>query len=187
MSSDVFLLHGFNVRDGGKSTVGRLVEFLPNSRVFSYGWLGLIGVYLLNGFIARRLVRVLTAGCTVVAHSNGADIIHRALQLDECLFVDRVVLIRPALDCDAVFGGRVGRVDVFHHEDDVPVGFAKYLPCSSWGNMGEVGYEGSEQHVVNHDSELLFGDASHSAFAGGAFEPFVLFLCKLLGVNDARA
>lgn len=186
VKQDIFLLHGFNVRDGGDSTVGMLLPFLPNSRVWPYGWLGFLGVRFFNGRFAKMLAASLTPGCVVIGHSNAAAIIQRALQLPECPSVERVVLIRPALDCYATFGDRVERVDVFHHRDDVPVSLSRFIPCHEWGDMGARGYDGGESHVFNHDSAMLFGESAgnHSAFANESFGPFVGYLVKLLGLDD---
>jgi len=183
---DYFLLHGFNVKDGGASTIGRLLPLLPNARIWSYGWLGLMGVRFFNGRIAGMLAASLTEGCVVIAHSNAAAIVQRALQLDGCPQVERLVLIRPALDADTEFGDKVDRVDVFHHADDVPVSVSRFIPCHEWGDMGAVGYEGDELHVVNHDSAVLFGEYAghHSAFANESFGAFAKYLVKLLGLDD---
>lgn len=184
---DFFLLHGFNVSDGGVSTVGRLLPLLPDSKVWSYGWLGLFGVRFFNGRIARMLADSLTDGCVVVGHSNAAAIIHRALQLDNCPSIKRVVLIRPALDSSVEFGDKVERVDVFHHHDDLPVSMSRFIPCHEWGDMGAVGYEGDELNVFNHDSSVLFGEYAghHSAFANESFGAFAKYLVRLMGVDDA--
>jgi len=184
---DYFLLHGFNVRDGGKSTVGRLLPVLPNAHIWPYGWLGLFGVRLFNGRIAKMLSASLTDGCVVIAHSNAAAIVQRALQLDGCPDIERIVLIRPALDANAVFGDKVERVDVFHHADDVPVSMSRFIPFHEWGSMGSTGYEGGELHVLNHDSARLFGEYAghHSAFANESFGVFSKYLVKLLGLGDA--
>ena len=156
-SMDTFLLHGFNVRDGGARTVGRLVPYLPGARVVSYGWLGLIGVRFFNDNLARMLCSQLTPSCTVIGHSNAADVIWRALQLDACPRIKRLVLIRPALDSDVSFGDKVQRVDVFHHADDVPVGLSRLLLCHHWGSMGCDGYDGEDDEVYNWDEAVIFG------------------------------
>lgn len=178
------MLHGFNVRDGGKQSIAKLLPYLPGSRVFRYGRFGLIGVYFFNDNIAETLAASLSEGCVVIGHSNAADIIYRALQLPECPQVERVVLIRPALDSDVTFGNKVDRVDVFHHYADVPVILSALMPCSNWGDMGAVGYEGGELHVMNHDESLLFGFSDHSSFADESFDPFVKYLQVLLGFDN---
>ena len=184
---DIFLLHGFNVSDGGASTVGRLLPVLPNARIWPYGWLGLFGVRLFNGRIAKMLAASLTPGCVVVGHSNAAAIMHRVLQLDSCPTIERLVLIRPALDSVVEFGDKVERVDVFHHHGDAPVSMSRFIPCHEWGNMGAIGYDGDESHVFNHDSAKLFGEYAghHSAFANESFGAFAMYLLKLLGFDDA--
>lgn len=183
---DVFLLHGFNVGDGGASTVGKLLPYLPNSRIWPYGWLGLLGVRLFNGRFAKMLAASLNDGCTIIGHSNAAAIIHRALQVSSCPQVKRVVLIRPALDSDAIFGDKVDRVDVFYHPGDLPTRVSRWIPWHEWGDMGAAGYTGQELHVINHNSALMFGEyaGSHSAFANESFGVFVKYLRKLLGIDD---
>lgn len=186
--ADIFLLHGFNVRDRGKRTVGRLLPFLPGARVVPYGWLGFVGVRFFNDNLAQMLCSMLTPGCTVVGHSNAADVIWRALQMYDCPRIKRLVLIRPALDSDMVFGDRVDRVDVFHHEHDKPVGLARFLLFHNWGSMGAQGYDGPEFHVVNHDEGFLFrdDDGDHSAFATRYLNAFGVYLRGLLGLSEVR-
>lgn len=182
MKGDIFLLHGFNVRDGGKNTVGRLLPYLPNSRVINYGWVGFLGTIFFNDNIAKMVKSQLTHDCTVIGHSNAADIIHRALLLNDCPRIKRLVLVRPALDGDVSFGDNVERVDVFHHKDDAPVGLAKYIPFHKWGSMGEHGYSGDDKNVVNHDEEEIFDDTKggHSAPFQESLSFFVPYLKGVL-------
>jgi len=178
--TNIFLLHGFNVRDGGKKTIGRLSEVLPSARLVSYGFLGLIGVRFFNDNLAKMLASLATPDCVLIGHSNAASIIYEALQLEQCPKIKRIVLIRPALDSNVDFGSKVERVDVFHHEGDKPVFLSQFLPCHSWGDMGTEGYDGPNDFVFNHNSEEIFGIPDHSAFAGAGFAHFSGYLKRLL-------
>lgn len=180
MKNDIFLLHGFNVRDGGKGTVGKLIPHLPNSKILPYGWIGVLGVTFFNDNIAKMLVNQITDDCTIIGHSNAADVIYRMTQLDNCPRIARIVLIRPALDSDVSFGDKVGRIDVFYHQGDVPVSFAKYIPCHNWGSMGTEGYDGPDKNVVGHNSEELFNDSAHSAVFNEKLTVFVPYLKEIL-------
>ena len=54
------LVHGFNVSDEGRRTVAKLKPYVSESEkkadVFTYGWLGLMGVYYLNPRIVRQFI-----------------------------------------------------------------------------------------------------------------------------------
>ena len=80
-----YLLHGFNVRDGGADTVEKLRPFIlndPNSgmvKSWKYGWFGLVSVLFKNATVAKKLKQAHSqnyspTACNAVGHSNGCAI-----------------------------------------------------------------------------------------------------------------
>lgn len=152
----IFLVHGFNVKDAGRGTVERLKPYLGNQELvpigFSYGWLGLMGVYFLNPKSIRQLVAQARKGDVAVAHSNGCVVAHKAALLGAPF--QSMVLINPALRSDARIADNVKTL-VLHNDGDHAVKFGallrRLLPWAplgdpDWGDMGAKGH--APQHYV---------------------------------------
>jgi alpha-beta hydrolase superfamily lysophospholipase len=162
------LVHGFNVWDGGRQSVGKLRPFFADKGMpyvmVNYGHFGLLDTRFKNDKIAKLVAEAshnaINAGYQVIAvgHSNGAAIIHRATTRYNAS-IDRAVYINPALKKDLAPGAQVRRVDVWHSPSDKPVQWAKWLPASNarpWGEMGALGYEGADNRMVNLNKEHSF-------------------------------
>ena len=171
------LVHGFNVRDDGVGTIGRLQPYLTargwDSIIFKMGWMDLLQVYIQNRRHAKRLaeaaVNARKLGHEVIAigHSNGCAVIHLATERYNAPF-SRIVYLNPALDNDKVPGPQVERCDVWYSPSDLTVKLATWLPASDWGNMGSVGYCGSDPRMHNHNKEkMAVHSDGHSDFAKG--------------------
>jgi len=150
--------HGFNVSDGGASTVGKLDEFLDTIPV-KYGWMWRVRVRLCNKSIAETVASLVSGKCIAVAHSNGALIAVQAVEAGAKF--DKLVLINPALDVNYKFP-EGQRVDVYHTPEDRATLLARFIPLSDWGAMGRYGYKGNNPLVHNYNSEKLFGSKKHS-------------------------
>jgi len=168
----VILLHGFNVSDEGERTVGRLQPYFEQAgyvvRRPRYGWLGLLGVRVLNKRFARLLADLAEPGDVVVGHSNGCAIAVEAADLGAPF--SQLVLINPALDSDRVFAPQIQRVHIWYSPSDTPVAFARLLPWHAWGDMGAVGYRGPyDPRVSSYNKEN--GYAISSSGHSDVFEP----------------
>lgn len=141
----VWLLHGFNVSDGGERTVQALAPFFEAEgyevKRFRYGWRGLLGVRMMNDTFARILADIIEPGDIVLGHSNGGCIGYLAAA-EHAAPIGQLVLINPALDADVKFPAQLRAVHIWHSPSDRPVAVAKLLPWHNWGDMGAVGYRG---------------------------------------------
>lgn len=148
------LAHGFNVKDGGKGTVDKLVPLL-NGRVqqADYGWFGLSSVLLHNDKIAQMITGMATPDSVGIGHSNGCALLVKAAQNGTRF--KRLILINPALQDDIEIPSTVGKVYVLHNKFDLPVKAARllnwFVPGRNflWGQMGNSGYQGDDPRVVN--------------------------------------
>lgn len=172
----VILVHGFNVWDGGKRTVGRLRPYFEDRDCdvvdYRYGWVGILGATFGLEKQARQLTALCRPGCVVVGHSHGCNVAHEAIW--NYAPVRRAIFIAPALDRDAALppGGRTGldSVDVWHSRHDKPVWASRILPWNKWGWMGVTGYVGEDSRYVNLDREAWSGTEYGGLNHSGMFE-----------------
>jgi hypothetical protein len=142
------LIHGFNVKDGGASTIQRLAPYLGNSgipcRNHPYGWVFLArawGTWWTTKF-ARRIAATDQAR-VLIAHSHGCNLAVEAVWRGHP--AEMIVMINPALNADADVPSSVKRVLVYHWPRDLATTAAAWLPFHRWGNMGAVGYTGQDE------------------------------------------
>lgn len=155
----VILVHGFNVRDNGDATVGRLAPYFEMAgfqvKRFRYGWLRLLWVRMLNNKFATALASMIEPGDVVVGHSNGACLADMAAWKGAP--IGQLVYINPALDRDAPLAPQVGFLHVWYSPSDQPVALARFLVKHRWGNMGATGYRGPySKRVANYNKEFDF-------------------------------
>lgn len=169
----VILLHGFNVCDEGQRSVGRLAPYFTQAGFVvkrpRYGWLGLLGVRLMNRRFARLIADMSEPGDIVVAHSNGCAIAFQAATEFHAEFA-QLVFINPALDADCEFPPQISHVHIWHSPGDSPVAWSKLLPWHAWGDMGAVGYRGRPTprvHCYDKQNDFPVSSRSHSDI----FEP----------------
>ena len=150
----VHLVHGFNVRNGGKTTTDKLVPYFQRfdfeTIEHDYGWLGLLGSYTCNAAIGNVVAMAARWGDIGCGHSNGCAILTRAA--DAGAKFTGLIFINPALDADMRFAPQVQWIHVYHNADDKAVTLAGLLPNfinKRWGNMGAYGYTGDDPRVTN--------------------------------------
>lgn len=143
-----WLIHGFNVRDGGHGSIGRLRGFLPGAvRLYSYGWTGLLGLKCANERAITSLQQRVKPGDTIVAHSNGCLI---AWGLAQRMGTDlaAVVCINPALRRDTVWPAGLPVLCLANSTDWV-VQFGRVwgrlvpfdgVQAQGWGAAGRYGF-----------------------------------------------
>lgn len=156
----IYLIHGFNVANRGLETTDRLKEYIPGAVDLDYGWTGRVGVRVCNDKLAQIIAKMAEPNSIAIGHSNGCDIIHRATHHGAKF--EKVIYLNPALDNDLTPGDYVKWCHVWHSPSDGAVWLAKWIPFSSWGDMGKVGYQGSDPRMINHNIEEYIEDAGHS-------------------------
>lgn len=169
MSDIVYLLHGFNVKDGGNDTINKLSgPFYAAGyivRTIQYGHIGRFGVRTCNDNIADVIASTVEPGSTIVAHSNGAALVEMAAERGAIF--KQAFLINPALDSDRYIKN-CRNTTVYFSPTDFWTKVAAFIPLDRWGNMGCKGYTGRNRIGVNNiNLDLLAGEpVGHS----GIFE-----------------
>ena len=152
-------VHGFNVKDGGKATIDRLLPHFKINEFIAvqhdYGYLRFRGVLQRNKTIAAKIKYHLGADDVAIGHSNGCAILVKCQHQGATL--NKLILINPALDKHFVFPASVNEIHVFHNKHDKAVVAAKWLRklvfwrnTFLWGEMGNTGYKGNDKRVTNH-------------------------------------
>jgi len=185
--STIVLAHGFNVKDGGKKTIDKLLPFLNKHAVLQadYGFFNLFGVRFFNKHIARVVAGMTPYGSIGIGHSNGCDILVKSCNAGAPF--SRLILINPALDRDTEFPlGDLVRVDVLHNVDDHVVDKARLFLFHPWGDMGRVGYQGKDARVRNHETKSLLNVSGHSEVFDKAMTLY-FYLEDTLNIGDSHA
>lgn len=192
------LEHGYNVRDGGASSIDRII---PALKLLGYevietnrGWRGLLDVRFNSRKRVEKLAALIRQGDLLIGHSDGCNLINRATQHLSGLGGGRVNVIyfNPALDVDTPLAGVVDRALVFHTPSDWLVGLASLLWFHDWGSMGRdgftprtaleddprylsVAYEQIGIHRPGHSG--VFKQSEHVALAMGTVSNWLEKLC----------
>ena len=152
----IVLVHGFNVRDGGASTVDKLTPYLEqqghqiDKDDADYGFFSLWMVRFRKHKAILRIAEALKEADVVIAHSNGANYVLKALK-----FVHppkQVIFLSPAANRRSKVPVSATKVDVFHTRTDFWVFLSGFLPFKHpWGWMGLKGTKGNDPRITNHD------------------------------------
>jgi len=154
-----FFVHGFNVKDNGASTIGKMLPFFANANIstqmITYGHFNLFEPRWENKAVAQRLKDSIQEArdegykIIVIAHSNGCDITQRAAE--QGAVIDKAVLISAAIDNNIEFAPSIKSVDVWHSRKDWVLFLAKFMPFNRWGEMGRTGATRYDKRVKNFD------------------------------------
>lgn len=159
----IYLIHGFNVTDGGKQTIQKLEPLFKLNGFYvhtiNYNWMGPIGVRFCNKKIAHTIASMADNNSIIIGHSNGCALIHHAAHYGAPF--KKVVYINPALNKNASLALQVKNAQVWYSSSDNTVWKAKFMPFHIWGEMGKTGYIGLDKRYVNIDSENIFGKEIH--------------------------
>jgi hypothetical protein len=161
----VVLIHGFNVKDGGAKTVDRLAPYLEqygyqvDKDEADYGYLSLFAVRLKKHKAILRIVKAMRTADVVIAHSNGANYVLKALKFITENKI-RVVFLSPAANRKAKFAESASRVDVFYSRTDFWVWLSGFLLFHPWGRMGQRGPKTNDPRVFAHNYSDMVRDHS---------------------------
>lgn len=151
----VYLIHGFNVKDGGAASTGllrtRLEDAGYNVKEIKYGWMGRMRVRLCNKSLAQAIADMADQDSVVIAHSNGCSIVYSACKFGASF--KHVFLINPALDADLEIPN-AAKVHVFHALSDPWTKLARWIPFSNWGRQGAIGFTGTAPDGKYKQTEL---------------------------------
>ena len=160
------LVHGFNVKNKGATTVDKLAGFITGAGHevdVDEGDYGYFNLFMIRLFNRKRRNEVLIrlagafANCDViVTHSNGAHFTTEALKLLPSSYSNTkvVVHISPALNSNTHIPEAVKVQLVMHTPHDGWVRLSSFLPLHPWGRMGARGYTGMDirnTNIENHD------------------------------------
>jgi len=155
-----WLIHGFNVSDGGKQSIGKMIPYLDsNVKSVNYGWTFLFGLSCTNSRATKKLLKLVKPGDSIIAHSNGCLL---AWNLADVLKgnLASVVCINPALRRDAKWPSDLSVLCIYNHTDwVVQLGrwWSRLFPfdgvqSQGWGAAGRYGFTSNQTKVDNWDS-----------------------------------
>lgn len=138
----VWLIHGFNVTDGGEGSIGKLAPCLPGDvQMYDYGWTGLITLRCRNRKVVSDLLKRIKPGDILIGHSNGALICWElAMRLRDRL--GAVVVINPSMRRDTRWPDGLPVLCV-HNSTDWVVQLGRI-----WGRLVTPG-DGWEDYALN--------------------------------------
>lgn len=151
------LIHGFNVWDGGKGSIGRLSPWMQEPITHDYGWTFLFRLRWVNDRTVERTLPDIKPGDVLVAHSNGCLIAWRLVMAGAP--VSAVVCIQPALRRDTRWPDTLP-VLCLHNRGDwiVSLGrvWGRFVSAANpwgsrhgWGAAGKHGFTSDQPMVVN--------------------------------------
>ena len=160
----VHLIHGFNVSDGGRGSVGTLRQYIPGTEMLhDYGWTGLFFLRRRNRKAVAQILPYIRKGDFIVAHSNGALIAWKiAMLMGDNL--GGVVVFNAALRRDTQWPAGVP-VLCLHNSTDWVVQLGRIwgrlvslggLNPHGWGAAGRYGF--NQVTVVNRDMSAAWWD-----------------------------
>lgn len=160
----VHLIHGFNVSDGGRGSIGRLQEHLRAAGLepvlHDYGWTGPLRLRLRNRATVRHLLSQIEPGEAVAAHSNGALIV-RNIVLEDPYRISAAALIQPCVRRDLIWPAQL-QVLCLHNPFDYAVQAGRMWGRLSttvtpfaphgWGAAGYYGFTVQQDNVTCWDT-----------------------------------
>jgi hypothetical protein len=157
----VVLVHGFNVKDGGRGTVDQLAPLIRDAGHVvdldegDYGyfniWMVRFSKSKTRKRVMHRLAKAFETADVIITHSNGANFATQAMDLmgPEYNHKKLVIHISPALDKDSEIPNAVKAQLVLHTPHDKAVKLSSWLWFHPWGRMGAKGYSGTDNRNKN--------------------------------------
>ena len=148
------LVHGFNDKTAGATTVDMLAPFIKNAGYIvdidegDYGYFNLLMIRMFKKKkrkrVLYRLSKAFETADVIITHSNGAYFTTEALdQLPSAYNNTKLVIhISPALNSSTPIPEAVKAQLVLYTPHDGWVKLSSFLPLHPWGRMGARGYTG---------------------------------------------
>lgn len=144
----IHLIHGFNVFDGGKGSIGSLQKYFEDAghevELHNYGWVGILRLRLVNKKTVRNIMdKIDPDKDVVIGHSNGCLVAWMIAA--EGVIIDKLVCIQPALRRDTIFPHTVRNILTLYNKKDVAVFAARifrYMNPVSWFHPHQWGMAG---------------------------------------------
>lgn len=183
-----WLVHGFNVSDGGKKSIGKMVPYLEGEiKSFNYGWTFLLGLSCANKKASKKLLSVIKPGDSIIAHSNGCLLAWNVSRLLDGN-LDYIVCINPALRRDTIWPKDLPVLCVHNHTDwIVQLGrwWGRLFPfdgveVQGWGSAGKYGFTKKQPKVDNWDSGETYWGYPVKGHSGLFKFPAVKYWTKLI-------
>ena len=161
----IVLVHGFNVKDGGRNTVDKLIPFIRSAGHVvdkdegDYGFFNIWMIRLFKSYLKSRvlyrLARAFETADVIITHSNGAHFTTQALDMMGAEYNNTKVVIHisPALNAKTPIPNAVKGMRILYTKHDFWVKLSSFIPWHPWGRMGAVGYKGKDNKgssVSNH-------------------------------------
>lgn len=164
MNDLVYLIHGFNVEDGGAATTDTIRPYLEKEglrvRELDYGHFKLGRVRWCNDSVAKMIATLVKPGSTCIAHSNGGALAW--LACENAAPFKNVILVNPALDSTKCIAKQVENVQVWYSPNDKWTRLAKWIPFSEWGAQGRTGYTGPiDVRYTQFNEDLTIGRSAN--------------------------
>ncbi len=167
------LVHGFNVKNAGATTVDQLASYIRDAGHTvdvdegDYGYFNIWMIRLFRrGHRARvlyRLAKAFETADVIITHSNGANFTTKAMDMLDSEYNNTkiVIHISPALNRKTLIPQAIKAQLVLHTPKDWAVRLSSYIPWFPWGRMGAFGYKGEDNRNTNLEDSLV---KSHSAW-----------------------
>lgn len=165
----IVLVHGFNVRDGGKHTIDTLIPLITNEGYTvdkDEGDYGFFNIWMVRFKASKtrqrvlyRLAKAFESADVIITHSNGANFTTQALDMltPDYNNTKLIIHISPALDCDTQIPLAVHQQLVLYTPHDKAVRLSSWLLFHPWGRMGANGYSGSDNRNTNLEVAAIQG------------------------------
>jgi len=168
------IVHGFNVRDGGRNTTDQLIPYIRagghdvDEDEGDYGYFNIWMIRMFKAYrksrVLYRLAKAFETADVILDHSNGGNFTTQALDMMGPDYNNKILVIHisPALNYKTQIPGAVRRQLVLHTKHDFWVKLATFIPFKHpWGRMGAVGYQGNDNRNTNVKDNRIPG---HSAW-----------------------
>ena len=172
------LVHGFNIRDGGRGTVDQLAPLIRDAGHtvdVDEGDYGYFNIWMIRfkksktrQAVLYRLAKAFETAQVIITHSNGANFTTQALEFltTEYNNTKIVIHISPALDTNTDIPLAVKHQLVLHTPHDKAVKLSTWIPFKHpWGRMGAKGYTGTDNRNTNLKVESVKGHSKWFAIS----------------------